>query len=57
MAKKPTLLPQLSFRHFTIQYIVPNPLEINKSREGGRVRPLPDVPIEDRKPYLNYGMF
>ena len=57
LAKKPTLLPQVSFRHFTIQFIVPNLLEINKSREGGRVRQLPDVPIVDLKPYLSFGMF
>ena len=36
---------------------MPSPFEINKSREGGRVRQLSDVPIEDQKPYLTYGMF
>ena len=55
--KKLILMPQVSYRHSTIQFIVPSPLEINKSREGGRVRQLPDVPIDDHKPYLNYGMF
>ena len=30
---------------------------LNKMREGGKVRQLSDVPIEDQKPYLTYGMF
>ena len=55
--KKRILLPQVSFRHSTIKFIVPGLLEINKPRESGRVRQLPDVPIEDQEPYLNYGMF
>ena len=57
MQKKLIFLPQVSYRHSTIQLIVPSPLEINKPRVGGRVRQLPDVPIEDQEPYLNYGMF
>ena len=34
----------VSFRHFTIQSIMPSPIKINKTREGGRVRQLSDDP-------------
>ena len=50
--KKLILLPQVSYRHFTIQFIVPSPLEINKLREGGRDRQLSVVPIRIL-PYSN----
>ena len=36
---------------------MPSPFYKNKLREGGRVRQLTDVPIENKKPYLTYGMF
>ena len=34
----------VSFRHFTNQSIMPSPIKINKTREGGRVRQNSDDP-------------